>query len=110
MDGKSLEPARILTHFESDYAAAPKVEMRRGQVVTNIIPDFEAKRWVGLLGRIEEAPFMPIGRSQIEVSFNKDSELLARRMPGFHWMTGYGDYMCEVGYALRRVGIAWDTL
>lgn len=110
MDGKSLEPARILTHFESDYGAAPKVEMRRGQVVTNIIPDFEAKRWVGLLGKIEEAPFLPICRSQIEVSFTKDSELLARRMPGFHWMTGYGDYMREVGYALRRVGIAWDTL
>lgn len=110
MDGKSLEPARILTHFESDYGAAPKVEMRRGQVVTNIIPDFEAKRWVGLLGKIEEAPFMPICRSQIEVSFTRDSELLARRMPGFHWMTGYGDYMREVGYALRRVGIAWDTL
>ena len=110
MDGKSLEPARILTHFESDYGAAPKVEMRRGQVVTNIIPDFEAKRWVGLLGKIEEAPFLPICRSQIEVSFNKDSELLARRMPGFHWMTGYGDYLREVGYALRRVGITWDTL
>ncbi|MCX8161237.1 MAG: sugar isomerase [Candidatus Saccharicenans sp.] len=110
MDGKSLEAARILTHFESDYGAAPKVEMRRGQVVTNIIPDFESKRWVGLLGKIEEAPFLPICRSQVEVSFSKDSELLARRMPGFHWMTCYGDYMREVGYALRRVKIEWDTL
>lgn len=110
MDGKSLEPARILTHFESDYGAAPKVEMRRGQVVTNLIPDFAAKRWVGLLGRIEEAPFIPICRSQIEVSFSKDSELLARRMPGFHWMTCYGDYLREVGYALRRVKIELDTL
>jgi len=110
MDGKTLEPARILTHFESDYGAAPKVEMRRGQIVTNIIPDFAAKRWVGLRGRIEEAPFLPICRSQIEVSFDQDSELLARRMPGFHWMTGYGDYLREVGYALRRVKIAWDCL
>jgi len=31
-------------------------------------------------------------------------------MPGFHWMTGYGDYLQEVGYALRRVGIDWDIL
>ncbi|MFH0756327.1 MAG: hypothetical protein V2B15_03465 [Bacteroidota bacterium] len=38
MDGKICEPARILTHFESDYGAAPKVEMQKGQVVTNIIP------------------------------------------------------------------------
>jgi hypothetical protein len=110
MDGKTLEPARILTHFESDYGAAPKVEFRKGQVVTNIIPDFASKRWVGLSGRIEEAPFLPICRSQIEVSFSKDSELLARRMPGFHWMTGYGDYIREVGYALRRVKIDWDLL
>jgi len=110
MDGKSLEPARILTHFESDYGAAPKVEMRRGQVVINIIPDFAAKRWVGLSGRIEDVPFLPICRSQIEVSFAKDSQLLARRMPGFHWMTGYGDYIREVGYALRRVKIEWDCL
>src|SRR5450759_3355976 len=26
-----MEPARILTHFESDYGAAPKVEWRKGQ-------------------------------------------------------------------------------
>jgi hypothetical protein len=29
MDGKNREPVRILTHFESDYGASPKVEMRR---------------------------------------------------------------------------------
>ncbi|MGB9905787.1 MAG: sugar isomerase [Candidatus Saccharicenans sp.] len=110
MDGKTMEPARILTHFESDYGAAPKVEMSKGQIVTNIIPDFAAKRWLGLAGKIEEAPFLPICRSQIEVSFDKDSQLLARRMPGFHWMTGYGDYLREVGYALRRVKIEWDCL
>ena len=56
MDGKTSEPARILTHFESDYGAAPKVEMRKGQIVTNIAPDFAAKRWLGLRGEIVEAP------------------------------------------------------
>lgn len=110
MDGQRMEPARILTHFESDYGAAPKVEMGRGQVVTNIIPDFAAKRWVGLTGKIEETPFMPICRSQIEISFSCDSRLLAERMPGFHWMTGYGNYLREVGYALKRVNIEWDCL
>jgi hypothetical protein len=25
-------------------------------------------------------------------------------------MTCYGDYMREVGYALKRVGIQWETL
>jgi len=110
MDGETLEPARILTHFESDYGAAPKVEMRLGQVLTNVIPDFASKRWVGLSGKVEEAPFLPICRSQIEVSFSKASQLLARRMPGFHWITCYGDYIREVGYALKRVKIEWDGL
>jgi hypothetical protein len=110
MDGRKREPARILTHFESDYGAAPKVEMSRGQVLTNIVPDFASKRWVGLKGEIADAPFLPICRSQIDVRFACDSLTLAQRMPGFHWMTGYGDYIRETGYALRRVNIAWDVL
>ena len=31
MDGKRYEPARIMTHYESDFGAAPKVEMPIGQ-------------------------------------------------------------------------------
>ena len=110
MDGRTAEPARILTHFESDYGAAPKVEMRRGQVLTNIAPDFGSERWLGLRAEIVEAPFLPICRSQIDVRFACDDLTLAKRMPGFHWMTGYGDFTREIGYALRRVGIAWDFL
>jgi hypothetical protein len=110
MDGARLESARILTHFESDYGAAPKVEMSPGQVLTNIIPDFASRRWAGLKGEIVEAPFLPICRSQIDIRFACDSLTLARRMRGFHWMTAYGDYLRETGYALRRVNIAWDIL
>ncbi len=110
MDGKTLEPARILTHFESDYGAAPKVEMRKGQMTTNILPDFKAERWVGVLGEIVDAPFLAICRDQIDIRFQCDSLLLAQRMPGFHWMTGYGDYSKELGYALKRVGIQWEFL
>ena len=110
MDGKALEPVRIMTHFESDYGAAPKVEMRKGQKVTNIIPDFEAKRWVGLAAEIVDAPFLQICRDQIDVQFKPDAQLVAERMPGFHWMTGYGDYRRELGYALRRTTIKWDDL
>jgi hypothetical protein len=110
MNGHDLEPARILTHFESDYGAAPKVEMSKGQVITNIVPDFALKRWVGLKGEILDAPFMPICRSQIDISFTCDSQKLAERMPGFHWMTGYGDYRKEIGYACKKVGIQWEDL
>ncbi len=110
MDGKNKEPARILTHFESDYGAAPKVEMHIGQVVTNIIPDFEVSHYVGLKGTIIDHPFMDICRSQIDISFDVDSQVLAKRMPGFHWMTGYGDYLRETGYALKRLGIEWEQM
>lgn len=110
MDGKTLEPVRVLTHFESDYGAAPKVEMRKGQVVTNIVPDFAVKRWVGLLGEIIDVPFMDICRSQIDIRFDCDSLTLAERMPGFHWMTCYGDYMKEIGYAVKRLNINWEMI
>ncbi len=110
MDGKTLEPARIMTHFESDYGAAPKVDMHNGQIVTNIIPDFKAERWVGLTGEIVDHPLLPICRSQIDIRFSCDSLRLAERMPGFHWMTGYGDYLKEIGYALKRIPIQWEVL
>ena len=110
MNGTTQEPARILTHFESDYGAAPKVEMRKGQVVTNIIPDFRVSQYAGLKGTIIDHPFMDICRSQIDVGFDIDSNLLARRMSGFHWMTGYGDYLKETGYALKRLGIEWEQI
>jgi hypothetical protein len=110
MSGRQLDPARIMTHFESDYGAAPKVEMPVGQTLTNIVPDFKAERWTGLSATIEEAPFLPICRSQIDVRYECSDDVLVRHMPGFHWITGYGDYLREVGYAVRKVGIAWDDI
>ena len=110
MDGKNVEPARILTHFESDYGAAPKVEMRKGQVITNIAPAFKTDRWLGLSGEIVDSPFLPICRTQIDIRLKCDGQTLAERMPGFHWMACYGDYLKEVGYAAKRLGIEWENL
>ena len=110
MDGKTLEPARIMTHFESDFGAAPKVDMRKGQEVTIIISDFKAEHWTGLAGKIIDHPFLPICRSQIDVSFKCDTDVLAEKMRGFHWMLVYGDYLREAGYALKRTPIEWECL
>jgi L-fucose isomerase-like protein len=110
MDGKTPEPVRILTHFESDYGAAPKVEMRKGAVVTNLIPDFNFRRWLGFRGEIVDAPFLQICRSQVDVSVQGDLAKLVREMPGFHWMTCYGDYLKETGYALAKLGIQWTNI
>lgn len=107
MDGVEIEAARILTHFESDFGAAPKVEMRKGQTVTSIIPDFNAKRWTGVAGEITGNPFLPICRSQIEVANKCDTRKLLEEMRGFHWMTCYGDYVREMSYAVEKAGLAW---
>ncbi len=110
MDGRNRQSARIVTHFESDYGAAPKAEWPKGQKVTNIAPDFKSERWMGLLGEVADSPFLPICRDQIDVRYEVPDRLVAERMPGFHWMTGYGDYMKETGYALKKVAIQWENL
>ena len=110
LDGKHFEPAKILTHFESDYGAAPKVEMKIGQEVTNLVPDFASKKWVGFLGTIVANPFLDICRSQIDVNIHGDTEQLLREMKGFHWMLSYGNYLRETGYALKKVGVDWVDL
>ena len=110
LDGKTADPARLVTHFESDYGAAPKVEFRKGQTVTLIDTDFAARKWVGMSGTIVDTPFLPVCRSQLDVQFKADCRLIAEKMRGFHWMLGYGDYLKEVGYALKRTGIAFENL
>ncbi len=110
MDGKTLEKTKIVTHFESDYGAAPKVDMKLGQTVTVIDPDFGDERWIGFRGTIEANPFLDICRSQVDVAIEGDWRVLMRDMRGFHWMLSYGDHLKEVGYAVRKLGIDWYNL
>ncbi len=109
MNGKDLEPVRIMTHFESDYGAATKVEYTKGQVTTTVVPNFACTRWCGFRGKVLDSPSFPICRSQIDLEIDGQWERLTREMQGFHAVTCYGDYLREVGYALRRLNIAWDN-
>lgn len=110
MDGKTYEPATILTHFESDYGAAPKVEMRIGQVMSNVIPDFASKKWVGFKGKVVANPFLDICRSQTDITVEGNCDRLVQDMRGFHWISMYGDCLKEVGYAAKRMGIEWENV
>jgi hypothetical protein len=110
MDGRNAEDVRIVTHFESDYGAAPKVEMKKGTVCTNIIPDFGFKKYFGFRGEIVDAPFLPICRDQVDVAYKIPDEKIALNMPGFHWEFCYGDCLKEFGYALKKTGIGWECL
>jgi hypothetical protein len=110
MDGKNDEPTKVLTHFESDYGAAPKVNMRMGQKMTVIDPDFNSKVWLGFEAEVIDNPFLDICRSQTDVEIKGDCDELNARTTGFHWMASYGNYLRETGYALKKVGIDWVNL
>jgi hypothetical protein len=68
------------------------------------------ERYTGFVGEIVDAPFLPICRSQIDVAYKCPDEKVALNMPGFHWMVWYGEYLRETGYALKKIGIAWENL
>ena len=105
MDGRRAERVKILTHFESDYGAAPKVEMKLGQICTTLVPDFACKKWVGFEGKIVGNPFLDICRSQIDMKVQGDGQALLQEMKGFHWMMSYGNYLSETGYALKKLNV-----
>jgi hypothetical protein len=110
MNGRDYEPTRIMTHFESDYGAATKVEYTKGQIVTVIIPNLRCTKWQGFRGRVVDSPSHPACRSQIDIAVDGDSRKLLTDMQGFHVQVCYGDYLREVGYALKKVGkIEWQN-
>jgi len=110
MDGKSLEPVEIVTHYESDHGAATHVAFRKGQVLTIIKPDFEAKNWLALTGKIVGTPWLPTCRAQVEVELDANTQDVLENLRGFHCMLAYGDYTREMAYAAKKVGITVQIL
>ncbi|UCE46669.1 MAG: hypothetical protein JSW47_13730 [Phycisphaerales bacterium] len=110
MNGRDYEPTKIMTHFESDYGAATKVAYSKGQIVTVIIPNLHCTKWQGFRGRVVDSPSHPACRSQIDIAIDGDSRRLLTDMQGFHVQVCYGDYLREVGYALKKIGkIEWQN-
>lgn len=108
MNGKDLEPTTIMTHYESDYGAATKVHYPKGQVVTCIVPDLHCTQWFGFRGTIVDSPSMAMCRSQMDVVIDGDWRRLTRELKGFHTVVCYGDYLREVGYALKKIrAVEW---
>jgi hypothetical protein len=107
MDGRNADPVRVVTHYESNFGAAPKVEMRKGMKITALDPDFSSKRFLGYRGEIIGTPFYPTCRTQLEVAFQGDTAKLQQNIRGWHWMLCEGDYLKEVEYASRKMGLEW---
>jgi hypothetical protein len=110
MDGQKLEPVTLVTHYESDHGAATHVHFRKGQTVTVLKPDFEAKHWLALTGKVVDTPFLATCRAQIEIALDADTQEVIRNMRGFHCQIAYGDWTREVAYAARKVGIEVQRL
>lgn len=110
MDGKRYEPVEIMTHEESDYGAAPKVEIPKGQEVTFIDPEYAKGRWLGFRGEVADNPFLPICRSQQDVRIQGDWKKLISEVRDSHWIMAYGDHLKEIGYAARKLGLQWDNI
>ena len=107
MDGTNFEPAELVTHYESDYGAAVKVDMKVGQKVTLIDPDAAQVRWMGIEGSVTGNPHLPACRSQQEISFIGDTNILRREIRGSHFMLAYGTWTNEMGYACHKMGMDW---
>ena len=110
MDGVHYDPVRVMTHYESEYGAAPKVEIPVGQELTFISPEFTTGRWVGIRGVVEDNPFYEICRSQQDVRIHGDWKKLMNEVRDSHWMMVYGDYLKEIAYAAPRIGITLDCI
>lgn len=110
MDGKTLAPVELVTHYESDHGAATHVLFPKGQQLTIIKPDFEARRWLAMTGRIVDTPFLDTCRSQVEVELDAGTHEVMENLRGFHSMLAYGDYTRPVAYAAGKVGIEVQIL
>ncbi len=84
MNGKDFEPVEIHTHYESDYGAAPKVNMRKGQIITVVAPSFTSEKWIGYRAKIIDHPFYDICRSQLDIEIDGDwKKLIEDKQGGF---------------------------
>jgi len=110
MDGVDYEPTEITTHYESEYGAAPKVEMPVGQELTFIDPEYSSGRWLGFKGEVIRNPYYEICRSQQDVRIVGDWKKLKSEVRDSHWVNVYGDYLQEAGYAARKLGLTWDNI
>ncbi len=109
MDGDRYEPTEIMTHYESEYGAAPKVEIPIGQELTFLDPEYSTGRWLGFKGKVLGNPYYEICRSQQDVKIIGDWRKLKNEVRDSHWVTAYGDHLDECGYAAHKLGLKWEN-
>jgi hypothetical protein len=99
-----------MTHYESEYGTATKVEIPVGRQVTFIDPQYSAGRWLGFTGIVRSNPGYEICRSQHDVEIQGDWKKLLNEVRDSHWVMAYGDHIKALAYAARKLGVQWDDL
>lgn len=56
---------------------------------------------------VDDNPDFPICRTQQDIRIVGDDRRLAREIRGSHWLMAYGDYLNEMGYGVRKLGLDW---
>lgn len=110
MNADRYEPTTIVTHYESEYGAAPKVDIPEGTEVTFIDPEYATGRWLGFKGKVVGNPFYEICRSQQDVEIMGNWRRLLAEARDSHWVMVYGDHLDAAGYAARKLGIRWESI
>ena len=105
MDGVHYNPMRIMTHYESEFGASPKVDFPIGQKVTFLDPHYSNPRWLTFTGTVQSNPDFEICRSQQDVLLDGDWKRLKREARDSHWTMSFGDYKNEVEYISRKIGV-----
>ena len=105
MDGVNYDPMRIMTHYESDFGASPKVDFPVGQQVTFLDPHYANPRWLTFTGTVKSNPDFEICRSQQDVLLDGDWKRLKVEARDSHWTMVFGDYKNEVEYVSRKLGV-----
>ena len=75
--------------------------------LTLIDPDAAQVRWLGVEGVVDGNPHLAACRSQQEIKFIGDTDMLKREIRGSHWMMAYGIWTKEIGYACRKMEMDW---
>lgn len=81
-----------------------------GQELTFVNPQYSTPRWLGFKGTVKANPFYDICRSQQDVEIQGHWQKLKAEARDSHWVMVYGDYLRELGYAARKLGLQWESL
>lgn len=110
MNAQRYEPAAIMTHYESEYGAAPKVDIPEGTEVTFIDPEYATGRWLGFKGKVRGNPMYEICRSQQDIEILGHWTRLVAEARDSHWVMVYGDHLDPAGYAAKKLGMRWENI